>query len=731
MKNIIYSLLLLFLLSACTEKTDSLLFKNSSELIFDKQNKTLQIRSKNDSLIAELKPIRIELHGKLKDTTIYSFYESINKTDSGFLAKAKISIDNAQIHISDIWTQKNNSPILSRTLKIEGSSEKAFMSAIEFEFVGKKRSEIDYFVPGMIYGSTKNLTESAIGGALVYKQGNGNLWIREDRMPAPILAFRFNDENSFSILDAKPNGKTTLKDAHDVLAETIIDENLQFGSLFAEHKNDTLKTGFAFPSSEGEYTYQGNTYPGGQLHKWRKRYHPLKNGLVQNYTLSFNSDSYEDFQKFYFTEWQMAFVELKPEVNQQNIELVRKTMLSILPNLAVRKSNKVGLSNWYDATDATDKLIDNKAVFGFTGKNIEIAYYLLYNATIHADENSEIYKKLAYEIISSFTNLKVNPPVGEGYYFETGKPALAIPHHNHIYLRSYGDAMKILAKAYLFEKENGKENGKDIKEWLDWMTNFAEWILNEQYKDGGFPRAWKPITGEISEKSPASSYNIIPFLCEMYKITDNKKWLNAAIKTGDFSWESGQITGRFVGGTIDNPDVLDKEAGTLSIEAYLSLYETTEDNKWLQRAEIAAQFAETWMYIWNIPMVENDPNKEWANNVNTVGLQLISTGHSLVDNYMAFDVDEYAKLYKYTGKKHYIDVAKILLHNTKGMLALENRKYQYRAVGWIQEHWSLAPPRGKALHPGWLPWVTTSNLNGICETEMFDKEIYNNLCNTH
>ena len=51
--------------------------------------------------------------------------------------------------------------------------------------------------------------------------------------------------------------------------------------------------------------------------------------------------------------------------------------------------------------------------------------------------------------------------------------------------------------------------------------------------------------------------------------------------------------GHFVGGTLDNPNVVDKEAGTLSLEAYLVLYEATLDKKWLGRAETAASFAET------------------------------------------------------------------------------------------------------------------------------------------
>ena len=140
---------------------------------------------------------------------------------------------------------------------------------------------------------------------------------------------------------------------------------------------------------------------------------------------------------------------------------------------------------------------------------------------------------------------------------------------------------------------------------------------------------------------------------------------------------------RFTGGTIDNPDVLDKEADTLSLEAYLALYETTKESKWLDRAKAAADFAETWIYAWNVPMPADADDKtlHWKKGVPTVGLQLISTGHSLADAYMAFDADEYAKLFRYTGDRHYLDVAKLLLHNTLAMTALPGRTYDLRGSG--------------------------------------------------
>ncbi|MDQ6842868.1 MAG: hypothetical protein M3Z92_00750 [Bacteroidota bacterium] len=48
----------------------------------------------------------------------------------------------------------------------------------------------------------------------------------------------------------------------------------------------------------------------------------------------------------------------------------------------------------------------------------------------------------------------------------------------------------------------------------------------------------------------------------------------------------------------------------------------------------------------------------------------------------------------------------------------------------MQEHWSLAPMRGYGIHRGWLPWVSTSQLNGIIELEELDEQLYNELSNS-
>jgi len=199
-------------------------------------------------------------------------------------------------------------------------------------------------------------------------------------------------------------------------------------------------------------------------------------------------------------------------------------------------------------------------------------------------------------------------------------------------------------------------------------------------------------------------------------------------------WQSYGARGVFIGGAIDNPNITDKEAGMLSMEAFIALYEATKEVKWLKRAQVAGDFAESWMWIWNVPMPEDADNEElhWKKEVPTVGVQGITArvaGH--VDQYLDWSIPAYAKLYKYTRDPHYLEVARILLHNCKAMTAMPGRTYGMLGPGWQQENWRMGPSRegrGFGTPEKWMPWVSTNHLYGITGLEQFDHELYKQLC---
>jgi hypothetical protein len=72
-------------------------------------------------------------------------------------------------------------------------------------------------------------------------------------------------------------------------------------------------------------------------------------------------------------------------------------------------------------------------------------------------------------------------------------------------------------------------------------------------------------------------------------------------------------------------------------------------------------------------------------------------------------------------------VARILLHDTKSMVALPGRVYDMKGIGWQQECWRMGsggPGGGVDGHRFWLPWISANHLYGITDLEEFDPVLY-------
>jgi hypothetical protein len=132
-----------------------------------------------------------------------------------------------------------------------------------------------------------------------------------------------------------------------------------------------------------------------------------------------------------------------------------------------------------------------------------------------------------------------------------------------------------------------------------------------------------------------------------------------------------------------------------------------------------------------MPVDADDSKLHWKKGVPTVGVQGITTrGAGGVDEYLDWSASSYAKLYRYSKDQHYLDVARILLHNTKSMVALPGRQYDMKGIGWQQESWRMGPGgngRGVGGHRFWLPWISANHLFSITGLEEFDRELFKQL----
>lgn len=698
----------------------------------------LAVKDDSASSVTQPYPVRIEMYNPADETVcLYvSGYGSVAVAGGRFTAEGELHLPaGVRVRMRDTWRVTDSALKLLRTLTVEDDGPGGFLSAVTFETgPSTHASSFKPFAPGMIYGNSDYITPTAIGGHAHHEAGVRQVRIREDRLPAPLVGLYFPDGTSVTVFDPAPDASTNVRDGEEKIAANQINEGCRVASLGYCEDGQGVTIGLWFPGTEGEVTYQWALAPDNQVRRWRGRYHPLREGFTQHYAAEFYFARDESFDRYYTNAWRYAWARLKPEVRPQEIELVRQTVVAMVADRVASCNGLSGVQTVWDATTgkevATEDsiLVANRceAVMGFLGRNTDLAYFLLDGAARERGERGARYARLGTAILDSFVRIPMSPPAAEGFSLaDGGWVALTYRGVPLIHLRALCEGVKSALKAWELEKSLGRDHPL----WLRWCVNFADWLLKQQSAAGGFPRAWGMKTGEVGLDSSKSSYTAIPFLARLAKVTGERAYLEAASRAAEFCWSEGQSVGNFVGGTLDNPDVVDKEAGTLSLEAYIALYEATGEERSLTRAAAAANFAETWMYCWNVPMPEDADAEQlhWKKGVSSVGYQLISTGHSAVDGYMAFDVANYAKLYAYTGDRHYLEVAKILLHNTKQMLALPGRVYDLAGPGWQQEGWNLTPPRGYGWHRHWLPWVAASHLEGIVELRNFDVKLYRRL----
>ncbi len=688
-------------------------------------------------------------------------YQSVQKQGDAVVATAKVAGDGpAAFAVEDRWTVSDAVLSLSRKVSVTAAEPNAgFYSAIRLTTAPTvKWEDVNCLVPGLIYG---NSARGGRGGALA--AGARRYSLREDVLSAPMISVLFQDGNWAAVIDLAPKGDTTQAETTASGATAIIDNRIRFGALgVQEVPGGGAELGFWLPGttvgSAGGFGRRGGAAGASAV---QRRYHPVQAGFAQSYQVAFRFGKSETFRDMERETWRWAWTSLKPKATPVDIELVRQSLADHLADRVVVVNDRAGVpfvidavsgkpgsfrpggrqrgqpnpevANWakshgIDADPAADELeLWPKIIMGFCGKNVEVADQLLIEADRDSSERGQRMRKLGMTIIESMIRIvPMSPaPAGEGFDIRTGQ-AGAVRGDPAFSLRSVSEDMRIAVDMYRREKARGR----DHTHWIKWVTEYADFLLRVQRADGSFPGSYQGGTGRPTSSSGVTSYAAVPVLTRIGEETRDKKYLDAALKAGDYVWNDYGSKCVYQGAT--GGEAVDKESGMLSTEAFLALYETTRDAQWLDRAQSAASYTESWIWIWNVPMPldANDANLGWKKGVPTIGANGIAANvPGEVDQYLDWAVPTYARLYKYTNDEHYLDVARILLHGTKAMLALPGRTYDLKGPGWQQEHWRMGGrgTRGIGAHRTWLPWISVNHLHGITGLEDLDKDLYQRL----
>ena len=677
------------------------------------------------------KPARLEVFRKEDDIRqLAAGYQTIGKSAAGIDARVEIAGgDNVIFRLHDHWVLDGAVLSVNRNVDVVGSAPGGFSSSI---VLAVDRSvgwtNVNCLAPGALYGDPAYDGARSPGGTLNYAARR--FLMREDMLPAPLFALSFSNGASVAVLDPSPRGDSTMEETK-LTQEVMTDARYQFGALGAwQEDGGPVEFGFSFPGSASLYE-GGTNAPANALTnapanpRWFRRYHPIAQGVAHSYQMSFRFGQNESFRDVTRNTWRWAWNTLNPAVTYIDVEQMRRVLLDHLAAQVATIDGRTAIP--FVLNTISNRLQWNwtMVAMGFVGKNLECADQLLREGDRDPGERGQKMRQTGLAIISSMIQALPNvPQQGTGYDLATGQP------WDHIWLapwlRNSTEDQRVLLRAWRREHVLGRPH----PEWFNWVKTSADWLLLQQRDDGSFPRRWKVGGREVAEATGTTSYAPVPLLVMMSEETGDPKYQQAAIRAAEYVWANWGTRGLFIGGASDNPNITDKEAGMLSLEAFLSLYDSTKETRWLERAQTAADYAESWIWIWNLPMPldAEDVQLHWKKGVPTTGVQGITAQNAGgADEYLDWAVGSYAKLYNLTQDRHYLDVARVLLHDTKSMVALPGRQYDMKGVGWQQEGWGMGPGRsgrGVGGHRFWLPWITANHLYSITGLEEYDPSLF-------
>ena len=646
----------------------------------------LSYRGTDMPFIVPGQPATLEVMGH----TCSSPYITVTSINNGYLCEATVTSPNgSKFLVADRYINHKGGELeMQRSVKVEsvGEGDEYFCSEFAIATLDNKTlTSNEYLVPGMMY---KGYFEPECNTLKRWPRETDQWFIyRDDNTPLPFVMSRSKTSGATITLAHKDSpDRTVVNDANKVTC----DAGYQFGSCGMYR--DTINA----------MTYQVVYFPGTTQSTrgsdgYGVRYHPVTTDLKHEYNVYLKINTTKTYAEAARESWNKVFDLYNPKIYPVDLDVCYEGLIKTLLTYYVPSSadggvyDKPGWPFEVSLKDFKPRGIDYQ--MGFVGMQVSAGYYVYRYGIEHSDCSIRHKGEAVLDFWADDCLSAANMP--NTWYDPRNDGTKGTWRNYESILRIMTGGMEGLLSAWCF----GTKNGETHDNWLSSCKRFGDWLLSEQAEDGSFPFSWyrdkiengrHPVKNSNTLTTPCA----LRYLCELYIATGDERYKEAALKAGEYSYMFVHNKYHYCAGVVDNPQVIDSESGYLAMQGFLSLYDLTRDSRWLDAAEQAATYTETWVFCHEIPKEEdkNEDNPIFPRDRSIVGQHLIAL-HTCGDLGFAWCSFAYYHLYILTKNEHYLKMARISAHNTKQSMNWDGTLYPGEPRGLQLEAFRVSTPR--------------------------------------
>ncbi|MBO6166463.1 MAG: hypothetical protein J6O17_08895 [Eubacterium sp.] len=646
-------------------------------------------------------------------------YDSVEESEGRVIASGIMETPNgSRLEFSDEYSAEDDGVVISRRLTIleKGEDDLGFASKISFVLPDADTIR-DYqcFAPATWYKDNEYARPYVVG----FDPECEYNWRKETGMTLPLFAalskktgeaIMFSREKS----DVALPGRKTCKFAQMIDRECNVGsiglskpENKTIAYLYygypvrkeTEAVRDGITIDYVYPCADGQVGDQQMFFNIDYMMKnktFNRVLHSMEKDFSDDYVVRLNLGQFDDFYPMMKWAWRSVYDRLRAELFDVNQELQYHNNINAMKLLC----RDYGDGAWGVPFSSflPDFDVDSISMqFGFVGQQPGIGYQLMDYGLREGD--NEAFEKGQNMILFWVKNGAEENGAPNGCYSPINKEFEPYP----IWLRMSADGLENILDAYVLTKKKTEEH----PDWLEFCEKAAHFFMGIQNEDGSFYRAYER-DGAMRMDSKANTISIVRFFVQLYLVTGKEEYKETALRAGQWSYDNVYKNMEYRGSTCDNTDVMDNESGIYAMFGFLSLYDLTGEDKWLDALLGAADYTETWTYSWTFPVYSDRPNCPLSKR-SISGQSPVTIGTGGGDMYMAACAYLYYRIYVITGDEHYRDYAEFIHNNSRNANDVYG-EFGYRIQGLSWEGGGFADQELQTLHH-WLPWVTYVELD--------------------